>query len=268
MLSKKQFYILACGSFLVLTLINDFILPRGYFITLGLITIICVLFGFLYHLAHKDKYITDKIIFIFFIIYSGSMLPFYFENIGIIGRLVYFVTLTIGLYFLLLSFNVFLVAEKINENLPLIQPSRLVVFLWSIISIFLFAIVNYKFQFFENLPYLNFSIKIILYIVYFHFLFSTIRWLFTDEKIGEFTQKNLLTIKSVSILSTMCMTQLAVSLMFFPFESYAVGMILAVTGYIFINIIQSLIRHRITIIYIFESLFLIVISMIFAYLIS
>ncbi len=268
MLSKKQFYLLSSLSFFVFANLNDFLFIRNYIVTIFVVLIVSVIFGVLFYLSNKDKYVLDKIIYIAFILFSSILLPYYFENIGLASRLVYYFLISTGLYFLLLSFNVYLVAEKVNESLPLIQPARLVVFLSLIISVFIFSTVNYKFHYFQNIPVINFSVKSLFFVIYFYFLFSTIRWLFIDEKVGEFSEKEFQKIRSVSLLSTVCMSQIAVSLMFFPFESFAMGMIMAVSSYIFINIIQGLIRHRITFTYILGSIFLVVLTVFFAYLIS
>ncbi|MDQ5981470.1 MAG: hypothetical protein QG570_217 [Patescibacteria group bacterium] len=267
--NKKLTY-LGFGLLFSLTgIICDILLDiTNVYVYLSIVTISTLVSLAAFYKVHKGTYILDKAIYLSLFVICAYIFPFAFPNLDNYIKAIYFLGMGGVIYGLLLSFNIYIVAEKVNENIPLIQPARLIVFITTIMGSFLFATVNYKLIIFSNLPLVNLLIKSILFFVYYYLIFYTIRWFFLDEKIGELKAKNLVKIESISFFAVLVITQLSIVLMYFPYEAYASSIILSVTTYILMNLIQNLLVHNVNTKYILESVFLIVLSLFIAFFIS
>lgn len=268
-LSKKFSYILIALIFLVTSSLFNIVFEVTNFFVYALIAILSSLGGvYLLRMAHRGVYLLDKLLYMLIFLLSGYFFAFSFPNLSEYLMFAFLLGFTGLIYALLLSFNIYLVAEKYNESMPLIQPARLIIFICTILCSFLFATVTYKIRLFNDYPLVNLFLKSILFFGFYYLIFYTIRWFFLDEKIGELKEKNVIKIESVSFFAVLGITQLAIILMYFPYESYAAAIVLSVTAYVLLNLIQKLLVHKVNLRYIIESAILILLSLFIAYFIS
>lgn len=268
-IGKKPTYLAVALLFLATSIpFNIFVEITNFLVYVAIVSVSSLGSVYLFRRAHKGVYLFDKLSYLLIFLLSGYFFAFSFPNLSEYFMLAFLLVFAGLIYALLLAFNVYLVAEKYNESIPLIQPARLIIFICTVLCSFLFATVTYKIRLFNDLPLVNLFLKSILFLVFYYLMFYTIRWFFLDEKIGELKEKNVIKIESVSLFAVLAITQLAIILLYFPYESYAAAIVLSVTAYVFVNLIQKLLIHKVNLRYILESASLILLSLFIAYFIS
>src|SRR5688572_13536794 len=76
-----------------------------------------------------NSYLKSKIIFLSLIIFFGYYLLEFFPTLGYYSRVAYIAITSIGLYMLLLAVNVYIVSEKREDSIPLLQPAKVIIYL-------------------------------------------------------------------------------------------------------------------------------------------
>lgn len=266
-INKKQSYFLSFLINLITGLaILFFDLNFVYLIIITLFSafVVCYLFAS----THKGYYLLDKLIYIFLLIFFANLLIYNYPNLNLILKLIMVVVLNTFLYSILVAFNIYLVSEKLNEIIPLIQPARLVVVVCTIVLAFVSANVIYKVNIFMSIPVLNLGFKVFLFAIYNYLIYYTIRWFFLESKIGENRKKNMQKVDSVASMAVLFNTQLAFIITIYPFEAFAGSIILMVASYISINLIQNIFDHKVELKNILEYVGLFVFAVISAIFIS
>ena len=243
-LSKRQQYIALSILAFIAGIGFQILFPVSNFIILTVINFpVVLLILYLYVRFNKTAYYIDKAILLLIFLTCMYLLPYNFPNISALIKIIYFALMSFGLYSMLLSLNIFSVSENFTEDLPLLQPARLLVYL-SIISLsYISSIIIYKISIFPNISMLNFLVKSILFSGYYYVLFRSLHWFFVEEKIGEVREKKIERYNVISRFIILILSQTAIILMFFPYESYAAGIIVAACVYANLSIAQGYLHH-------------------------
>jgi len=266
-LSKRQSYFIAVSINFIAGVIVSYYQINIYYVLL-LSALVTLAVSFLIMRTHAGYYMIDKLIYVGMFISFANLLLFNYPNINFGLKVLIVIVVSIFLYALFIAFNVYLVSEKLNEVIPLIQPARLVVIICTVVLAFISANVIYKLPFFINYPMLNLAFKVLLFAIYNYLIFYTIRWFFLESKIGDNRQKNIEKVDSVAGMAILFNTQLAFFLTLFPFEAFASAVILMSGSYISINLIQNIFNHKVEFKNILEYTLLFVFAVISAIFIS
>jgi len=266
MLSKKLSFISISALYIVISiLLNlEFLKGKYSFIMLGSLTIsfyIWIIFKRIY--SRRMDFL--KILFIEIYFITTIFFLYFFPSLGILARIGYILSTGIFSYFMMLAINVYEVSQKQFENIPLLQPAKLVIFISSILMVFAASTVIYKFNIFDNSGLLNLVSQVVVFILFFGLLIFSLQWFFWAEIIGEDIE-NLSQISwRLSIFSVLLLVQAAIALAFYPFEAIGRGVMLASLAYVVIGYVQSYLSHRLDSKFLRDSLIMLVIIYLFVY---
>lgn len=202
-----------------------------------------------------DNYLKSKLVFITLVLFFGYLLLAFFPTLGYYSRTAYTLLSSFGIYLLMLGVNVYIVSERREDTIPLLQPAKVVTYLAFVVLVFIASTVIYKLGFFNDSPVFNLLLKSIGFIIFYYFLFRYTSWIFISEgRVGgeAFDEGNHRVLKRLQIFSLICMSQFSIALMFFPFEAFGRAVILGGVAYYATNFIQNYIAHKINLRFLFE----------------
>lgn len=246
-MNKKNLFKLIALSYFTLGLIEFPIklFNFKYLLALGLI-ILNAIYIRLFLLAYKNKKIKDlasRMIFLLNYINSSFLLFFLFPNISFGIKAVIIAIFTMFLYVLILSINIYLVSDLHKDTLPLLQPSRLIVYIANVLNIFLTLSFIYKLPLFYDAPVYNLLFKIGLIIGYFSTYFYFLDWYIKSEA-GDISKRENQNIRELKLFAASTLSILSVTLMFIPFESFGRALIVGACIYCLLGFIQGVLSHR------------------------
>lgn len=171
----------------------------------------------------------------------------YFPALSVYLVIFYILGVALSVYFLLLATNVYIVTERRGDIIPLLQPAKVITFVSFVATIFLAATVIYKLLWFDGSPYMNLSVKLVAFILFYSVLFLSSKWFFISEGVGTgpLNSTELKLLNRISLFGIVVLSQISFVLMFFPFEAYGRAVILGAVGYFINSFTQSYLSHRI-----------------------
>jgi hypothetical protein len=158
---------------------------------------------------------------------------FYFPNLTLGFKSVLWAIAFVGLYIIFLMENIFSVALERGTKIPLYRAAKTTAFLATIVVAFLHLTAVYK----SNLP---FWAQIALVTVLVLVLSFQLFWVF--DLTQDFERKML----AASLLVALGVGEVALSLSFWPLESFFRAVVLATALYIGLGIGQQYFEHRLT----------------------
>ena len=182
------------------------------------------------------------------LVFFGYFLLEFFPTLGYYSRAVYILVTSAGLYMLLLAVNVYIVSEKREGSIPLLQPAKVIAYLAFVMAVFLASTIIYKLEWFTNYPVYNLFSKFLLFGVFYSLLFKYTSWVFISEGgVGgeAFNTEDEQLLRRLQIFAVICLTEFSLVLMFFPFEAFGRAVILGGTVYYINNFIQNYIAHKV-----------------------
>jgi hypothetical protein len=165
----------------------------------------------------------------------------------------------------MLAINVYEISQKQFENIPLLQPAKLVIFMSSILAVFTASTVIYKFNIFINFGLLHLVSQLIIFIIFFGLLIFSLQWFFWGEIIGEDIENLTQLSLRLSIFSVLLLVQAALALAFYPLEAIGRGVMLGSLAYVVIGYVQAYLSHRLDNKFLRDSLIMLLIIYLFVY---
>jgi hypothetical protein len=202
-----------------------------------------------------NNFIKSKMIFISLLVFFGYFLLAFFPTLGQYSRIAYIAATSIGLYMLLLAVNVYIVSERREDSIPLLQPAKVVTYLAFVATVFLASTIIYKLEWFIAYPTYNLLIKIFLFGLFYSLLFLNTSWVFISEGgVGgeTFNSEDMQLLHRLQIFAIVCLTQFSLVLMFFPFEAFGRAVILGGTVYYINTFMQNYISHKLNLKFLIE----------------
>ncbi len=257
-LTKKLAYILISAIYAASIAVSYlFLQPDDHkYLIWGLSAVLLAIVNFLLIKVYGyTEYLKSKLIFISIIVFLGYFLLWFFPTLGTYSRIVYIIVSAIGLYMLLLAINVYIVSERREDSIPLLQPAKVVTYLAFVVTVFLASTIIYKIELFSAYPTYNLILKIILFGIFYSVLFMNTPWVFIGEgRVGgeAFNNEDLQLLRRLQIFAVICLTQFSVVLMFFPFEAFGRAVILGGTVYYINTFIQNYLAHKLSLRFLLE----------------
>ncbi len=222
----------------------------------GLAVVLLILVNFLFLRVYGyTSQLKSKLIFVSIVIFFAYFLLWFFPTLGSYSRIVYIIASAVGLYMLLLAVNVYVVSERREDSIPLLQPAKVITYLAFVVTVFLASTIIYKIELFTAYPTYNLILKIILFGIFYSVLFKNTSWVFISEGgVGgeAFNNEDLQLLHRLQIFTVVCLTQFSVVLMFFPFEAFGRAVILGGTVYYINTFIQNYLAHKVNLRFLLE----------------
>lgn len=257
-LTKKIAFILISAAYAA-ALIPSYILFQidDYKFAAVIFQVLLLLFAnfLLIRIYGYSRYLRSKMIFLSLAIFFGYALLGFFPTLGYYSRAAYIAATSLGLYMLLLAINVYIVSEKREDSIPLLQPAKVVIYLAFVAMVFLASTIIFKLEWFTNFPVYNLLLKLFLFGIFYSVLFIYSSWVFVSEGgVGgeTFNNEDMELLKRLQIFAVICLTQFSFVLMFFPFEAFGRAVILGGTVYYINNFIQNYLAHKINLKFLLE----------------
>ncbi len=209
--------------------------------------------------------VRKKLIFLGMFLFIQGLFLNFFPQLGGISILFYAGSLALQIYILMLASNVFIVSENMNEEIPLIEPSKVVMFIAYLLNVFLGSTIIYKIHFFPGNQILDMVINFILFGIFFYANLYTLDWIFRAYRVGEKENRELTQIGVVA--SIIILLFLTYSLTLYPFETFASALVISASFYGCVNFIINYLLHKINLRFYIETILMIFIAFITAVLI-
>ena len=266
MISKKLSFISISALYTVISiLLNlEFLKGRYYFIMLGSLTISLYIW-FTFKRIYSGRMDFLKILFVEIYFITTIFFLYFFPSLGISARIAYILSAGIFSYFMMLAINVYEVSQKQSENIPLLQPAKLVIFMSTILIVFVASTLIYKFNIFGESGLLNLISQIMFFIIFFVLLIASLRWFFGAEIIGENVEDLSVVSYRLSIFCIFFLLQAAIVLSFYPFEAIGRGVMLGALVYITIGYVQAYLSHKLDNKFILDSSIILITDYLFVY---
>lgn len=226
--------------------------------------LIGVLLALRYIYPKPTSFSRYHLLFIGFYFAAVFFLLYYFPNLGMAAKIFHIFAATIWTYLLLLAINIFIVSQKTETLIPLIQPAKVVVFISIIITVFFGSTQIYKLPVFENNSTFGLIARIFWFLIYYYFFTKSLNWVLSSysiEKIGERVSNS---IRKLETLIAVVLFEVSVILLFIPLESFARGIILSGVTYVLFTYATQVLGHKVKLSFYIESGLIILLTAIFA----
>ena len=140
-----------------------------------------------------------------------------------------------------------MVSERQDENIPLLEPSKVMVSISQVVTVFFMSLIVYKSIFFINSGLTDLIFKIFLFSGLFFLLIKTSKWFFFAGRAGEDAKKDSDAASAFGLLEVLLLSQLAWVLTLYPYEDIGRSALLAGFYYVSNNFILSYLNHRVTV---------------------
>jgi drug/metabolite transporter superfamily protein YnfA len=250
-LTKKNVFILISIIYAGILSLSYFVLPIDdyrYTLWIAVLVLLALVNYLLIGIYEYNDYLKSKLVFISLIVLFGYFLLGFFPTLGNYSRAAYILGTSIGLYMLLLSANVYIVSEKREGSIPLLQPAKVIAYLAFVMSVFLASTIIYKLEWFTGYPVYNLAGKFLLFGIFYALLFKYTSWVFISEGgVGgeAFNAEDEQLLRRLQIFAVVCLTEFSLVLTFFPFEAFGRALILGGVVYYINSFIQNYIAHKV-----------------------
>lgn len=262
---KIKFGILSIFYSLILLGLNIPVLEISPFIVFLAFTVYTIVAAYVFKNIYPETAVRQKLLFLALFSITQSMFLSYFPSLNSFVIIIYSFVSGLLLYLVLLALNIFIVSEKKEEYIPLIQPAKIVVFVSSLLIVFSGYTIAYK-LYFSVLPEIvmilgQFLLILIINLV----LFKNLDWFFEAYRVGE-SENYDESLKSFKLVSVIILLQFAIVTTLYPFEAFARAMLLSASAYVLINYFINYLSHKINTRLYVESLLILIFVYILAYL--
>ena len=245
-IEKRYKFLFVTGIFLALQTIFILFYSDYDLIQKGIVSQLIIFFTvsiivFLYPIVYRITLSNlPKIISVpFGYVISSFLLLRFFPNLNILFKLSFSIFSTFIFYYLVLATNVFLVVEERGRNIPLVRPAKTVFLFIEIITLF-FVLTN-TFKMILPGAFLELSFIFHMFVVFISTYFFALQYWWSQNLEQELN--SLVGNESFVIALVMGISALTIS--FFPLESFFKALALTTVYYIFISFFQAVALHRV-----------------------